>query len=95
LYKAQRNHVLASSGPYARIRHPQYVAFIIIMFGFLLQWPTLVTLLMFPVLVIVYVRLARTEELWALKEFGDTYQRYRARTPSFVPRLGSNADATA
>lgn len=88
LYQAQRKRALAGSGPYARIRHPQYTAFVIIMFGFLLQWPTLVTLIMFPILVVVYVRLARTEEQWALQEFGDEYRRYRARTPAFLPRFG-------
>jgi protein-S-isoprenylcysteine O-methyltransferase Ste14 len=44
------------------VRHPQYVGFILVMFGFLLQWPTLLTLAMFPVLVWMYVRLARQEE---------------------------------
>src|SRR3972149_4282787 len=57
LYQAQRSHQLATTGTYAKIRHPQYDAFVLIMFGFLLQWPTLLTLLMFPVLVYMYVRL--------------------------------------
>jgi methanethiol S-methyltransferase len=51
LYRAQRTRELAASGPYAHIRHPQYAGFILIMAGFLLQWPTLITLLMFPILV--------------------------------------------
>ena len=55
LFRAQREGQLAATGPYARIRHPQYVGFVLIMFGFLLQWPTLVTLIMFPILVAVYV----------------------------------------
>jgi protein-S-isoprenylcysteine O-methyltransferase Ste14 len=88
LYRAQRTHALATAGPYARIRHPQYAAFVVIMFGFLLQWPTLVTLVMFPILVAVYAHLARTEERWALDEFGDEYRRYMARTPAFVPHIG-------
>ncbi len=88
LYAAQRNHTLATTGPYARIRHPQYMGFILIMSGFLLQWPTLVTLTMFPVLVYMYVRLARTEERDALKEFGEDYARYAGKTPAFIPRLG-------
>ncbi len=88
LYAAQRNHTLATTGPYARIRHPQYMGFILIMSGFLLQWPTLVTLTMFPVLVYMYVRLARTEERDALKEFGEEYARYAGKTPAFFPRLG-------
>lgn len=88
LYQAQRRRVLATTGPYTRIRHPQYVAFVVIMFGFLLQWPTLVTLAMFPILVFMYVRLARAEERWALDEFGDEYRRYMARTSAFFPHLG-------
>ncbi len=95
LYQAQRNHSLATDGPYARIRHPQYVAFVIIMFGFLLQWPTLVTLVMFPILVFVYARLARTEERWALhQQFGDDYRRYQARTPAFIPHFGQRSGAS-
>ncbi|MEN1677842.1 methyltransferase, partial [Pseudomonas aeruginosa] len=62
LYHAQRHAQLAVSGPYARIRHPQYVAFVAILFGFLLQWPTLLTLLMFPFLVVMYSMLAVNEE---------------------------------
>lgn len=86
LYVAQKTHTLATGGPYARIRHPQYVAFTLIMFGFLLQWPTILTLLMFPVLVYMYVRLARHEEKMVRAEFGDEYARYAARTPAFWPR---------
>ena len=87
LYAAQRTHQLATSGPYAHVRHPQYGGFILIMFGFLLQWPTLLTVLMFPVLVTMYVLLAQREERDALAEFGEPYRRYMARTPGFVPRL--------
>ncbi len=87
LYQAQRDGSLAATGPYARIRHPQYAAFTLIMVGFLLQWPTLVTLVMFPILVATYWRLARREERDALATFGADYERYRARTPAFVPRL--------
>ena len=86
LYKAQRAGKLAQSGVYARLRHPQYLAFILVMFGFLLQWPTLVTLLMFPVLVAMYVRLARREERDALRQFGDAYRHYMAVTPGWIPR---------
>jgi protein-S-isoprenylcysteine O-methyltransferase Ste14 len=57
------------------------------MFGFFLQWPTLLTLAMFPVLVFMYVRLARAEEREALSEFGDEYARYMREVPGFIPRL--------
>lgn len=88
LYRAQRHHTLATTGAYARIRHPQYAGFVIIMFGFLLQWPTIVTLAMFPVLVYMYLRLARREEKEVRDEFGETYARYAERTPAFFPRIG-------
>jgi hypothetical protein len=59
------------------------------MFGFLLQWPTILTLAMFPVLVFMYARLARTEERTALAEFGSAYERYMRDVPSFIPRFGA------
>jgi protein-S-isoprenylcysteine O-methyltransferase Ste14 len=87
LYQAQRQHRLATTGAYAYVRHPQYVGFVLVMFGFLLQWPTILTLVMFPFLVFMYVRLARVEEREALAEFGAEYERYMRETPAFVPRL--------
>lgn len=93
LYAAQREHRLATTGPYARVRHPQYDAFIVIMTGFLLQWPTLVTLAMFPVLVWVYVRLAKREEEASRAEFGTAWDAYARTVPRFIPRLGHGAGA--
>ena len=90
LYEAQRQRALATTGPYAYVRHPQYVGFILIMLGFLVQWPTLLTLAMFPVLVVMYVRLARREEREALGEFGEAYARYAASTPAWLPNLVRN-----
>jgi protein-S-isoprenylcysteine O-methyltransferase Ste14 len=95
LYEAQRTKTLATTGPYAYVRHPQYDGFILIMLGFLLQWPTLVTLIMFPILVTMYVRLARREEREVLSEFGDEYRRYANRTPAFLPRAGRMMDKPA
>jgi len=89
LYQAQRHQALAYSGPYAWVRHPQYDGFILIMFGFLLQWPTILTLAMFPVLVWMYVRLAKTEERDSEHSFGQVWREYAARTPRFFPHWGS------
>lgn len=87
LYRAQRQHTLATTGPYAKIRHPQYAGFVMIMFGFLLQWPTIVTVAMFPILLCMYIRLARTEEREAYAEFGEKYSKYADRVPAFFPRF--------
>lgn len=87
LYKAQKQHKLATTGLYARIRHPQYVGFVTIMFGFLLQWPTILTLAMFPILVYFYSRLALSEEKQMVREFGKEYVNYMRKTPILIPRL--------
>lgn len=86
LYRAQCAGQLATTGPYARVRHPQYDGFVVIMLGFLLQWPTILTLVMFPVLVVMYVRLAVREEAEARATFGPQWERYAARTPRFIPQ---------
>ncbi len=91
LYRAQRSKTLATTGPYARMRHPQYVGFVLIMIGFLFQWPTLVTLIMFPILVFMYWRLALKEERDVEAEFGEAYRQYAADTPRFFPRIRSSS----
>ncbi len=87
LFAALKAETLATTGPYARLRHPQYAGFVLIMIGFLLQWPTLATLVMFPVLLVVYRRLALREEQEVEARFGESWRSYAARTPRFVPRL--------
>lgn len=81
LYEAQQRGALAKSGVYAD-------GFILVMLGFLVQWPTILTLVMFPVLVFMYVKLARAEEKEAIAEFPEEYRMYMERTPAFVPRFG-------
>src|SRR3989344_9165462 len=85
LYQASKKSVLATTGAYRYMRHPQYFAFILVIIGFLLQWPTLVTLIMAPILVVRYVALARSEEEQMVDKFGRTYRVYRNKTPGFFP----------
>lgn len=87
LYVAQQGNMLANTGPYAYVRHPQYAGFALIMIGFFVQWPTLVTALMLPVLLVMYWRLAKREEQEVEAVFGDEYRAYAARVPAFLPRI--------
>jgi len=91
LHASQRSGTLATTGPYARMRHPQYAGFVLIMFGFLLQWPTLLTLAMFPILCVMYLRLALSEERDVERRFGVQWREYAQRTPRFWPRFGAIA----
>ena len=93
LYQAQRAGRLATTGLYARVRHPQYVGFVLILFGFLLQWPTILTITMFPVLVFMYGYLAKREEQDMEAQFGRAWRDYAARTPRFFPGLGDQPAA--
>ena len=83
---------LVTEGPYAYVRHPQYAGLFIIMIGMLIQWPTIITALMFPVLVFVYYRLSKREESEMIRIFGDVYKKYMDRTPMFIPKLSDKAE---
>lgn len=86
LYQAQRAGKLAVTGLYAKVRHPQYIGFVSIMFGFLLQWPTIITIIMFPILVIMYWRLAKFEEKESQERFGKAWDEYASHVPAFIPK---------
>ncbi|MAZ76747.1 MAG: isoprenylcysteine carboxyl methyltransferase [Micavibrio sp.] len=91
LYKAQRAGKMAVTGLYQKVRHPQYIGFIAIMFGFLLQWPTIPTLVLFPILTYMYVRLAKREEKDSKERFGKAWDDYAAHVPSFIPKFSSTS----
>jgi len=76
-----------TDGVYRYIRHPQYAGLFLIMVGWLIHWPTLLTLVLFPILVAVYARLALSEEKSLEQRFGEKYNSYKAQTPRFFPRL--------
>ena len=78
---------LVTTGIYARIRHPQYAGLFLITLGFLIQWPTLVTLLLCPFLIFAYYRLAMREEAEASRQFPEAYTRYREAVPAFIPSI--------
>ncbi len=78
---------LVTESPYAYVRHPQYSGLFIVMIGMLIQWPTIITAAMFPVLIYVYSRLSKREEEEMIKFYGDEYRQYMEKAPMFIPRL--------
>jgi protein-S-isoprenylcysteine O-methyltransferase Ste14 len=91
LHAAQKGGRLATTGIYGYLRHPQYLGFIVVLSGFLLQWPTILTVGMYPFLVWMYVRLAHREEEDTARKFGEAYQSYADETPRWIPRLSRSA----
>jgi methanethiol S-methyltransferase len=89
LYRAQKEKRLATGGLYAFVRHPQYTGLFVGLFGEgVVHWPTIFSVALFPLIVLVYWLLARREERRVLQEFGDEYRAYMRRVPMFLPRIG-------
>jgi protein-S-isoprenylcysteine O-methyltransferase Ste14 len=83
--KIHKANGLVTSGIYRYIRHPQYTGIFLIITGWMFRWINPTILLMYPILLILYYRLARREEKLALKEYGDAYLKYKESTPMFFP----------
>lgn len=86
IYKATAEQLI-TDGIYAYVRHPQYVGMLLITIGFLIQWPTIITLTMWPILLFLYYRLSRYEENKLAKQFGEEFSNYQATVPAIFPRL--------
>jgi protein-S-isoprenylcysteine O-methyltransferase Ste14 len=83
--RIHRSEGLVTTGLYGSIRHPQYTGIILFTLGWIIHWPTVVTLILWPILAGAYVWLARSEEKDAVEEFGQAYIDYASRTKRFIP----------
>lgn len=88
VHQARREGRFAKEGLYGVVRHPQYTGIMLAVFGQIVHWPTIITLALFPVIVLVYVRLAYKEEKEMIGRFGTAYQDYMQQVPRFFPRRG-------
>jgi methanethiol S-methyltransferase len=86
IYGAQGKK-LVTEGVYSYVRHPQYSGLFLVTVGFLIQWPSILTLIMWPILMWTYYRLAMREEKDVEKQFGKAYLDYKKRVPAFIPKL--------
>ncbi|HBG46527.1 MAG TPA: isoprenylcysteine carboxyl methyltransferase [Deltaproteobacteria bacterium] len=80
---------LVTTGLYSRVRHPQYSGLFLVTIGLLVQWPTIITAVMWPVLLFAYYRLAKNEEEEMERGFGEAYRRYREEVPMFIPKIAA------
>lgn len=92
IHEAKGN--LVTTGIYSHIRHPQYLGFLLLTLGMNLEWTTFFTLLLWPVIVVLYYRLAKKEEKEAEEMFGEEYRKYKQSVPMFIPRLGTKTPST-
>lgn len=87
VYKSEGKR-LVTEGVYACVRHPQYDGLFLITIGFLIQWPSLTTLIMWPILIFAYYTLAMREERDIEKQFGVEFLEYKKKVPAFIPQPG-------
>jgi protein-S-isoprenylcysteine O-methyltransferase Ste14 len=78
---------LITTGIYAHVRHPQYLGFLLLTLGINFLWTTFSTLILWPVLVLLYYRLAKEEEKSMEDKFGEEYREYKRAVPMFIPRV--------
>lgn len=78
---------IVTRGAYRYVRHPQYLGFLLLTLGWLIHWPTVPTAVMWPILVVMYYRLAKKEEKETEERFGDRYLLYKEKVPMFLPRI--------
>jgi len=76
---------LVTTGVYAYVRHPQYLGILMLTLGMMVQWITIPTALMWPILLILYYRLAKQEEREMEARFGERYREYKSKVPMLLP----------
>jgi protein-S-isoprenylcysteine O-methyltransferase Ste14 len=82
LYKNQKENKIVTNGVYSFSRHPQYLGFILMIIGWLIGWPTILTVIFAPILIFMYLRVCKIEEkeLSHIKE----YEIYKNRVPFLI-----------
>ncbi len=85
IYRAKEE--LTTRGVYRHLRHPQYLGIILVAGGWLIHWPTVPGIALWPLLTVLYYRLSRQEDRYLAEKFGKQYSKYAEKTPSLFPRL--------
>lgn len=79
---------VVSSGPYSRIRHPGYLAEILMWSAFGILSSNLIVAVILPIMfVTVYLYRISSEEKMLAAELGDNYKSYQRRTRKLIPYI--------
>ncbi|MCW4008036.1 MAG: isoprenylcysteine carboxylmethyltransferase family protein [Candidatus Bathyarchaeota archaeon] len=95
IHKARKEGTLVTTGIYKYVRHPQYLGFLLITLGLNVQWLSIITFALWPVLVVLYWRLAKMEDKEMEEQFGEQFLEYKRRVPGFIPRLRAKKNDAA
>ena len=87
IYRAKGQ--LVTTGIYGHVRHPQYLGFLLLTLGMNILWVTISTFLLWPILAVLYYRLAKKEDKELEASFGEEYRNYKRAVPLLIPRIKS------
>lgn len=83
LYRNIKKTKLVTSGIYAYSRHPQYLGFLMIIIGWCIGWPTIMSIVFTCILTFMYIRVCWKEEKEVSQQIPE-YQNYKQSVPFFV-----------
>jgi protein-S-isoprenylcysteine O-methyltransferase Ste14 len=87
--QTRQEHHLVVTGPYARIRHPIYLALIAFLTGIALVTANWFFVALLAISIVVLVRRIPIEEEMMIQEFGAEYRAYVRRTGRLLPWRGT------
>lgn len=76
---------LVTDGVYKHVRHPQYLGILLATLSLIIYRFSPISVMLWPILVIIYYRLARKEEKEIEGKFGEKYREYRRNVSMFMP----------
>ena len=81
----QPDHALATTGFYARVRHPSYLGILLMDAGFAGVFRSPLAVALLPVVFWMFKRRMDVEEAFMAGRFGEEYRAYAARTARLLP----------
>lgn len=79
---------LVNAGPYAIIRHPQYLGGLLFSISITLWTQVLLSLILSIIIIILTYQWTYTEDKNLIKKFGEEYKKYKEKVPRLNPILG-------
>lgn len=85
--EGQRSNKVVRTGAFRYVRHPLYLASILVYFGLAISTASFFSLAVFVGIFIFYNYISSYEEKLLVSKFGDEYINYKRKTGKWMPRI--------
>ena len=89
-FKPEEIRNLITGGIYSKLRHPVYLGRILLNMGFLIMFPIMQMLFVTIVFILIWLLVAKYEEIILIKKFGKKYKSYKKKVPMFIPKKSTS-----